>query len=289
MRQGLQRVWRIVLHRVYRPLWPLLVGAFARSQLEVVPDAELPAGAGHAHRWSSYSCPLLNPPAQRHVFANKLHNLALAISGMQGLVLQPGEVFSFWRMVGEPSTGRGFREAAILVNRRLVTSAGGGLCQLSGLLYNLALLAGCRILERHPHSVDAYGEGRYIPLGRDATVDYPYKDLCFQNPHRVPLVLVVDLSPERTQGALYGPVEWDGEVEIAVSVPQVLPSPVRRVLDPGWPAGRQETEPGLDGKRVTAWRITRFGNRRVRKELLSHDIYAATPTRVRVGAGSSTS
>ena len=279
------QVRALLLRSVYRPLWPVLCGPFARSQLPLTWDEGVLARAGFPHQVSCYSCPIINPPAQRHVLENKLYNLGLAISRMQGLVLQPREIFSFWGRVGCPDAARGFREAATLVNRRLTLTVGGGLCQLSGMLYNVALLAGCRILQRYPHSVDAYGEGRYLPLGRDATVDYPKKDLCFQNPHRYPLVLLLDMTPVNTSGALYAPRARDFSVEIIVSPAEVLPAPVRQVLDPSLPAGWRETEPGLDGKRTTAWRVVNTHHGRSVRECLSRDIYAATPTVVRVGTG----
>lgn len=97
--------------------------------------------------------------------------MRLAVARLQGLVLPPRGVFSFWERIGAPVAGRGFVDGPSFLAGEVVATPGGGLCQLSGLLYNLALLAGCRVHERHPHRIDAYGEGRYVPLGRDADGD----------------------------------------------------------------------------------------------------------------------
>lgn len=137
----------------------------------------------------------------------KRHNLALALERLQGLRLEPRSLFSFWTLVGMPSRHRGFRLGRNLVQGRLQEGEGGGLCQLSGLLYLLALRAGLRIVERHPHSVDLYTEAtRYTPLGADATVVYGYRDLRFLNPHPFPLALDFSLSEDSLRGALLAPV-----------------------------------------------------------------------------------
>ena len=65
---------------------------------------------------------------------------------------------------------------------------GGGLCQLAGIVYHLALIAGLTVRERHNHSVDIYAEDeRFAPLGSDATVVYGYKDLRIQNNYDFPI------------------------------------------------------------------------------------------------------
>lgn len=121
---------------------------------------------------------------------NKVHNLGIAAARLEALVIQPGEVFSFWHAVGRPSAQAGYREGRTITGAAVGTSVGGGLCQLSGMAYLLALRAGLRILERHPHSRDLYTDStRFAPLGADATVVYAYKDLRFQNTGTVPLRL----------------------------------------------------------------------------------------------------
>ncbi len=69
-----------------------------------------------------------------------------------------------------------------LVNGKIQFTYGGGICQVAGILYHLALMAGLDILERHSHSLDIYTEvERFTPLGADATVVYGYKDLRIRN------------------------------------------------------------------------------------------------------------
>ena len=87
---------------------------------------------------------------------NKKHNLALAIAQIQDIVIPPNQIFSFWHLVGHPSQKRGYLAGRVIAKDHLAAEIGGGLCQLSGLIYFLILKAGIMPLERHPHSKDIY-------------------------------------------------------------------------------------------------------------------------------------
>lgn len=230
------------------------------------------------HEFAAYACPLINPPAQRHLFQNKLHNLQLAIARMQGLVLPPGGAFSFWEYAHEPSVAHGYREGAMFINQRVVSSVGGGLCQLSGLLYNLALLSGCRIVERHNHSIDAYGEARYIPLGRDATVAFGRKDLRFENPHPQAIRFELAVDEQQARGRVLGTAPLDTRIAIHTELLAEIPSPRRLGHDVGLARGEERVEPGLTGKRVKAWRVSTGPGGEARIDCASIDHYHATPT-----------
>lgn len=113
---------------------------------------------------------------------NKIHNLKVVGDKINHLVIRPGEVFSFWKMIGKPSKKNNFKEGRNLINNAISSDFGGGICQFSSILYHLALQSGLKILERYPHSMDIYKEEeRFTPLGSDCTVVYGYKDLRIQN------------------------------------------------------------------------------------------------------------
>jgi vancomycin resistance protein VanW len=134
---------------------------------------------------------------------NKRHNLALAIAAIEPVVIAPGQIFSFWQLVGAPDRRRGYLEGRAIVNGQLQPVVGGGLCQLSGMIYLLALQAGLPIGERHAHSQDIYTDAtRFTPLGSDATVVYGYKDLRFVNSLTVPLRLGFRLDADRIVASL---------------------------------------------------------------------------------------
>lgn len=134
---------------------------------------------------------------------NKKHNLILAISKFQNLAIYPGKVFSFWQKVGNPSKKAGFKVGINIIKNKLDFDYGGGLCQLSGLLYHLTLTAGIFIIERHPHSVDLYtDETRYTPLGADSTTAYGYKDLRFLNNLEIPISFRIKIEGDQLVGSI---------------------------------------------------------------------------------------
>jgi vancomycin resistance protein VanW len=119
---------------------------------------------------------------------NKWHNLAIAMQQIEPVVIAPGQTFSFWHSLGNPTQKRGYQEGRALMNGQLKATIGGGLCQLSGLIYLLALHTDFAMCERHAHSKDIYtDETRFAPLGSDATVVYGYKDLRIKNKTQSPM------------------------------------------------------------------------------------------------------
>ncbi|HPA71466.1 MAG TPA: VanW family protein [Spirochaetota bacterium] len=143
------------------------------------------------------------PIREHELSAAKIHNIGIAVSRIRGAVIPPGKIFSFWRMVGNPGEEQGYRAGRALSDCRLGAETGGGLCQLAGIIYHLALLSGMEILERHAHSVDLYADDeRYTPLGTDAAVKYGYKDLRFRNVSGGPVSLDFTLGAEELKARM---------------------------------------------------------------------------------------
>ncbi|BES61111.1 VanW family protein [Dysgonomonas capnocytophagoides] len=117
-------------------------------------------------------------------YQNKIDNIRLGTNLIERIIITSGETFSFWRAIGNPSPEKGFKMGRNLIDGKLKADYGGGLCQLSGIIYLCALKAGLSINERYNHTVDIYTEEeRFTPLGADATVVYGYKDLRVVNPY----------------------------------------------------------------------------------------------------------
>lgn len=144
---------------------------------------------------------------------NKIHNLKIVGSKINNLIIQPNEVFSFWKLIGKPTQKNGFKEGRNLINNHISSDFGGGICQFSSILYFLALQSGLKILERFPHSVDIYKENeRFTPLGSDCTVVYGYKDLQIQNVFSFPVQLQCFISDEELHLNLISPNEIDTNI-----------------------------------------------------------------------------
>jgi hypothetical protein len=130
----------------------------------------------------------------------KVENLRRAAQHFDGLVIPAGEIFSFWKQLGNPSRARGFVAGRMLKEGCMVASTGGGLCQISNALFEVALKSGCPILERHAHSRAVPGSA--AAFGRDATVAWSYVDLRFRAPQA--LQLRVSLSATQLTVQLFG-------------------------------------------------------------------------------------
>lgn len=132
--------------------------------------------------------------------AAQRQNIQQAALALDGWVIEPGESFSFNRGVGPRTPERGYRAAPAFMERDLVTSVGGGICQVSSTLYNAAALAGLPIVERHPH----FRRVASVPPGRDATVWYGMTDLRFRNAGAHPVRLTLRVADEVLTAAVEG-------------------------------------------------------------------------------------
>ena len=113
---------------------------------------------------------------------NKVTNLKLAVQKINSIIIYPGEVFSFWRLVGRPTKGKGYLDGMTLSNGQVGKGTGGGLCQLGNLIYWMALHTPLTVKERWRHSYDVFPDvNRKLPFGSGATLSYNYVDLQILN------------------------------------------------------------------------------------------------------------
>jgi vancomycin resistance protein VanW len=140
----------------------------------------------------------------------KLANIRLSAALLDGVVVAPGEIFSFWRLVGRPSAAAGFAIGRSIRGGVVGGEVGGGLCQVSGIAYEAGLRAGLAVVERHPHSRDLYAEEeRFTPLGLDATVVWPNKDLRLLNAHAVPVQVRFAIRDLTIVASVHAPAQLD--------------------------------------------------------------------------------
>jgi vancomycin resistance protein VanW len=139
----------------------------------------------------------------------KIVNLGLAAGPVDGLVMDPDDVFSFWNRVGAPSARRGFVDGLVLARGQVRVATGGGLCQLSNLLYWMALHAPLEVVEHHRHGFDAFPDHRRVlPFGSGATVFYNYGDLRLRNATDMSLQLRVWLTDTELCGEIRAARPW---------------------------------------------------------------------------------
>ena len=123
---------------------------------------------------------------------NKVVNLRLAAARLDGVVLYPGETLSYWRLIGKPTRRKGYRDGMVLFLGRIGSDVGGGLCQLSNLIFWMALHTPLTVVERYRHSHDVFPDAnRTQPFGSGATCAYPHRDLMIRNDTDQPFQLCV--------------------------------------------------------------------------------------------------
>ena len=160
---------------------------------------------GYHHVVAEHSSPLRREIAGHDVRlqAGKEHNIAIAASLLNGLLIPPNRIFSYHHTVGRPSRLRGFRKGLELHAGRPSQGIGGGCCQVGNLLYVLALQGGMKIVERHRHALDLFpDQDRKVPFGCGATVFYNYADLRFENPLSQSILLKVWIEKGMLHGQL---------------------------------------------------------------------------------------
>ncbi len=109
---------------------------------------------------------------------NRIHNIHIATGKFEGIVVPPGETFSFIKNLGEVNADTGYKEELVIKNHKTIPEFGGGVCQVSTTMFRAAVNAGLKITERRNH---AYPVQYYSPQGTDATVYIPKPDLQFIN------------------------------------------------------------------------------------------------------------
>lgn len=174
---------KVLAHRVLRGMRDLGRGPRRLNKVDAA-NAPVMAGESRSLLWSDPRA------AERNFEFGKVHNLRRAVAALDGTFIPAGAEFSFWKQVGRASRRRGYVTGRMLQQGCVVPAMGGGLCQLSNALYDVALQAGCEITERHGHS--RIVEGSAAEMGRDATIAWNYVDFRFRTP--VPMVLDAKLS-----------------------------------------------------------------------------------------------
>ena len=149
--------------------------------------------------------------------AGRTVTVKLAIKICDGHVIKPGDIFSVNGVVGERTAARGFGVGKVFINGTMQDQLGGGMCQVATTLYNAALLANLKIVERHPHARTV----PYVPAGGDATVYYGEKDFQFENNTKSPIYLSYKTRDTYCIADLYGKGEPDVKVKV-VDIPTRL-------------------------------------------------------------------
>jgi vancomycin resistance protein YoaR len=187
--------------------------------------------------------------------SDRITNLQLGVTLVNGALVAPGGTFSFNDRVGERTVERGFRPAPVIIKDEYEEDVGGGVSQVATTVFNAAWEAGLKIVERNPHSLYI---SRY-QLGRDATVNYPDLDLKFVNDTPKWVFVAGAYGGGGITVSIYGGGP-ERRVESSSGTMRVTgPAPVRRVNDPALEKGRTALEEEGSPARATSVDRTVYG------------------------------
>ncbi len=160
--------------------------------------------AGFGHTLAERRSPLRRDPVKDETLQRgKERNVTIAAGALDRVLVAPGQLCSYHRLVGRPSRLRGFVPGLELHGEEPSAGIGGGCCQVSNLLYLLCLLGGMRVVERHRHGLDLFPDSaRTVPFGCGATVFYGTADLRFDNPIDQPVLLRMLIEDGQLVGRL---------------------------------------------------------------------------------------
>lgn len=133
---------------------------------------------------------------------SKIVNLRLAATQLNEVVLRPGQRLSFWHLVGNPTYAKGYVDGLVISHGRIGVGVGGGLCQMTNLLYWMTLHTPLEVVERWRHSYDVFPDSsRTQPFGSGATCAWPALDLQIVNPTTATFRLTVNVGDDFLTGS----------------------------------------------------------------------------------------
>lgn len=163
-------------------------------------DSNLP------YKYFSHQTPLLRQlkDVDMYLQYNKIENLKLAVKRINNVTLHPGETFSYWKLIGKPTKRKGYKDGMILKSGEVTSGTGGGLCQLSNLIYWITIHTPLTIVERHRHGYDVFPDSnRTQPFGSGATCFYNYLDLMIKNNTSQDFSLKLEINEAHLRGSWY--------------------------------------------------------------------------------------
>ncbi len=214
----------------------------------------------------------------------RIYNIQSTAKTVHDMMLKPGEIFDYSRVIEQTEQKFGFKEAPVIMNGKLVPGIGGGICQVSTTLYNAVLRTGLDIVERRNHSLPV----SYVPLGQDATFADGYINFKFRNNTGGHLLIRTSVSGNRLTVKLFGDTPENMTYDIESRTVRTIDSPIKYVKNPKLARGKQMViQRGKQGYVVETYRIAKKNGVIVERKRISRDTYKAQPTVIAVNWGAS--
>ena len=202
--------------------------------------------------------------------ANRVSNIGLATRSINGKLLMPGDSFSFNDVVGKRTAEKGYKEAGVIVNNKLESGIGGGICQVSTTLYNAVMKANINSTERSHHSLPSH----YVKPGLDATVDYGNIDYKFKNTLSYPIFIEGYISGNTVNFSVYSDKSLANRTYDLVSEYEDIQPTMKYIDDPNMFEGETKIEqPSSIGYKVKVYRKIYENGKFVGQDLISNETY----------------
>lgn len=146
---------------------------------------------------------------------NKIINLQLASKKIDGLIVNPGEEFSFWNLVGNATKRKGYKEGLVISNHQMKKGVGGGLCQMANMIHWLVLHTPLTVTELHHHSDALFPDvKRRVPFGTGTSISYKAVDYRFKNTTEYPIQIRIWLDDTFLYGEIRSVVPLNEKYKI---------------------------------------------------------------------------
>ena len=199
-------------------------------------------------------------------------NISLAAQKINGVVIMPGETFSYNQTVGQRTKAAGFKEAPAYLNGQVVQEVGGGICQVSSTLYNAVLYSNLEIVERYNHGF----KPSYVKPGLDATVSWGGPDFKFKNNRNYPIRIKTDTSGKVLKIYIYG-LKTDNDYTVKLDAQYVSNVPYKTIYqkDSSLASGESKViQNGSNGCKTATYKYLYGANGTlVSSECISRDTY----------------
>lgn len=203
--------------------------------------------------------------------SNRLNNVRRAAQSINGVVLNPGELFSYNDTLGPVTAAAGYKAANVYSSGKIEKGIGGGVCQVSSALYSALLMADMDIVTRYNHSLIV----GYVPYGQDATVSSGDIDLRFRNNTNAPMKIVASMDNSGVYITLLGNNPQPGR-KITIENVTIETIPVKTTIkeDASLPAGKiQVDQKGMTGYIIDTYKNIYVNGTHVKREYVSRSHY----------------
>ncbi len=213
--------------------------------------------------------------------ANRTNNVRLAAEYTNGVILNPGDVYSYNQSVGERTTSRGFKDAGVYKAGKLIDDVGGGICQVATTIYQAALYTNMEIVERDNHVFAVV----YSKLSLDATVYWGSLDFKFRNTSDYPVKLLTSLKNGQVICTVMGTKIDDTYVKMESIKLSTTPFKTVTTVNPAMAPGTSKlADPGHTGYTSEAYRCVYDGNDKlISRTKMSYDVYKKSDRTTEVG------